>query len=74
MTTPSVEDFAVSVEFTVKELNALLNMMNTPLQVPTTTWMAFITLIDQQAGPQIKQAQDSLAAVIKAQNEPKATT
>jgi hypothetical protein len=74
MTTPSVDDFAVSVEFTVKELNALLNMMNTPLQVPTTTWMAFMNLIDQQAGPQIKQAQDSLAAVIKAQNEPKATT
>jgi hypothetical protein len=74
MTTPSVDDFAVSVEFTVKELNALLNMMNTPMQVPTTTWMAFMNLIDQQAGPQIKQAQDSLAAVIKAQNEPKATT
>ena len=74
MTTPSVDDFAVSVEFTVKELNALLNMMNTPLQVPTTTWMAFMNLIDQQAGPQVKQAQDSLAAVIKAQNEPKATT
>ena len=73
MTTPSVDDFAVSVEFTVKELNALLNMMNTPLQVPTTTWMAFMNLIDQQAGPQVKQAQDSLAAVIKAQNEPKAT-
>ena len=74
MTTPSVDDFAVSVEFTVKELNALLNMMNTPLQVPTTTWVAFINLIQQQAGPQVQQAQDSLAAVIKAQNEPKATS
>jgi hypothetical protein len=74
MTTPSVEDFAVSVELTVKELNALLNMMNTPMQVPTTTWMAFINLFEQQAGPQVKQAQESLAAVIKAQNEPKTTS
>jgi hypothetical protein len=74
MTTPSVDDFAVSVEFTVKELNALLNMMNTPMQVPTTTWAAFINLIQQQAGPQVQQAQDSLAAVAKANNEPKATT
>ena len=74
MTTPSVEDFAVSVELTVKELNARLNMMNTPMQVPTTTWMAFINLFEQQAGPQVKHAQDSLAAVAKAQNEPKTTS
>jgi hypothetical protein len=71
MTTPSVDDFAVSVDFTVRELNALLNMMNTPMQVPTTTWVAYINLIEQQAGPQVKQAQESLAAVAKAQNEPK---
>jgi hypothetical protein len=74
MTTPSVDDFAVSIELTVKELNALLNMMNTPMQVSTTTWAAFINLIQQQAGPQVKQAQDSLAAVAKANNESKATT
>jgi hypothetical protein len=74
MTTPSVDDFAISIELTVKELNALLNMMNTPMQVPTTTWVAYINLIEQQAGPQVKQAQESLAAVAKAQNEPKTTT
>ena len=74
MTIPSVDDFAVSIELTVKELNALLNMMNTPMQVSTTTWAAFINLIQQQAGPQVKQAQDSLAAVAKANNESKATT
>jgi hypothetical protein len=68
MTTPSVDDFAVSIEFTVKELNALLNMMNTPMQVPTTTWVAFINLLEQQASPQVQQAQESLAAVAKAQD------
>ena len=74
MTTPSIDDFAVSLNVTVKELNALLNMMNTPMQVPTTTWVAYINLFEQQAGPQVKQAQESLAAVMKAQNEPKATS
>jgi hypothetical protein len=70
---PSVDDFVVTLEFAVKEVNALLNILNTPNQVPTTTFVAFINMIQQQAGPQVQQAQDSLAAVAKAQNEPQAT-
>jgi hypothetical protein len=74
MTAPAIDDFVVVVEYTVKELNAMLNMMNTPLQVPTTTWVAYINLIEQQAGPQVQKAQESLVAVTKAQNESKATS
>jgi len=48
--------------------------LNTPNQVPTTTFVAFINMIQQQAGPQVQKAQDSLVAVAKAQDEPKATT
>ena len=70
---PSVDDFVVNLEFAVKEVNALLNILNTPHQVPATTLVAFINMIQQQAGPQVQQAQDSLAAVAKAQDEPKAT-
>jgi hypothetical protein len=70
---PSVDDFVVTLEFAVKEVNALLNILNTPHQVPATTLVAFINMIQQQAGPQVQQAQDSLAAVAKAQDEPKAT-
>lgn len=70
---PAVDDFVVTLEFAVKEVNALLNILNTPNQVPATTLVAFINLIQQQAGPQVQQAQDSLAAVAKAQDEPKAT-
>jgi hypothetical protein len=73
-TTPSVDDFVVTLEMSVKEVNALLNILNTPNQVPTTTFAAFINLIQQQAGPQVQQAQDSLAAVAKAQDEPKAAS
>ena len=70
---PSVDDFVVTLEFSVKEVNSLLNILNTPNQVPTTTFVAFINIIQQQAGPQVQKAQDSLAAVAKAQDEPKAT-
>jgi hypothetical protein len=71
---PSVDDFAVTLEFAVKEINALLNILNTPNQVPATTLVAFINMIQQQAGPQVLKAQESLAAVAKAQNEPETTS
>jgi hypothetical protein len=73
-TTPVVDDFVVTLEFAVKEVNALLNILNTPQQVPATTLVAFINLIQQQAGPQVQQAQESLAAVAKAQDESKAAS
>lgn len=66
----AVDDFVVTLEFAVKEINALLNILNTPNQVPATTLVAFINIIQQQAGPQVLKAQESLAAVIKAQDEP----
>ena len=69
-----LDDFVVTLEFAVKEVNALLNILNTPHQVPATTLVAFINLIQQQAGPQVQQAQKSLEAVTKAQDESKATT
>jgi hypothetical protein len=72
-TLPSVDDFVVTLEMSVKEVNALLNVLNTPNQVPTTTFVAFINMIQQQATPQVLKAQESLAAVAKAQDEPKTT-
>ena len=74
LTTPVVDDFVVTLEFAVKEVNALLNILNTPNQVPATTLVAFINLIQQQAGPQVQQAQESLEAVAKAQDESKAAS
>jgi len=73
-TTLVVDDFAVTLEFAVKEVNALLNILNTPNQVPATTLVAFINMIQQQAGPQVLKAQESLAAVAKAQDESKAAS
>ena len=72
-TTPVLDDFVVTLEFSVKEVNALLNILNTPNQVSSTTFVAFINLIQQQAGPQVTKAQESLDAVTKAQDEPETT-
>jgi hypothetical protein len=71
---PTVDDFVVTVELTVREINALLNILNTPTQVPATTLVAFINMIQQQAGPQVTKAQESLEAVAKAQDESKAAS
>jgi hypothetical protein len=64
-----LDDFVVTLEFAVKEVNALLNILNTPNQVPATTLVAFINMIQQQAAPQVKKAEESLQAVVKANNE-----
>ena len=68
---PSVDDFVVNLEFAVKDINTLLNILNMPSQAPVVTLAAFINGIQMQAGPQIQKAQDSLNAVAKAQDEPK---
>jgi len=65
---PSIDDFVITIELAVKEVNTLLNILNTPNQVPATTLVAFINMIQQQAGPQALKAQESLDAVTKAQN------
>ena len=69
-----LDDFNVTLEFAVREINMLLNVLNTPNVVPTTTFVAFIDKIQKQAGPQIQQAQQALDAVAKANDEPKAAS
>jgi hypothetical protein len=70
---PSVDDFVVNLEFAVKDVNTLLNILNMPSQAPVVTLAAFINGIQMQAGPQVKKAEESLAAVAKAQDESQAT-
>jgi len=52
------------LEFSVKEINALLNVLG---QSPFVHVAGFINAIQKQAAPQVKQAKDSLEAVEKAQ-------
>jgi hypothetical protein len=70
----AIDDFVVTLEFSVRDINTLLNILNAPYNTPTTTFAAFINAIQQQARPQVTKAQDSLAAVAKAQDESKTTS
>jgi hypothetical protein len=61
-----LDDFNVTLEFSVKEINALLNVL---AQSPFIQVVGFINAIQEQAGPQVEQAKRSLEAVEKAQKD-----
>ena len=61
-----LDDFNVTLEFSVKEINALLNVL---AQSPFIQVVNFINSIQNQAGPQVEQAKTNLEAVEKAQKD-----
>jgi hypothetical protein len=61
-----LDDFNVTLEFSVKEVNALLNVL---AQSPFIQVVGFINEIQAQAGPQVEQAKTNLEAVEKAQKD-----
>lgn len=61
-----LDDFNVTLEFSVKEINALLNVL---AQSPFIQVAGFINAIQDQAGPQVEHARASLEAVEKAQKD-----
>jgi hypothetical protein len=67
----ALDDFAVTLEFSVKEINALLNILNTPIQVPAVTLVNFINAIQMQALPQVEKAKAGLEAALNADGVPK---
>jgi hypothetical protein len=71
MSEQPLDDFAVTLELSVRDVNMLLNCLNLPLQMPTTTANYFINIIQNQAGPQVQKAKTSLEAVAKASKEKK---
>lgn len=58
-----LDDFNVTLDFSVKEINALLNVL---AQSPFIQVVGFINAIQSQAGPQVEQAKKNLQAVEKA--------
>ena len=56
-------DFNVTLDFSVNEINALLNIL---AQAPFIQVVGFVNAIQSQAGPQIEQARKNLEAVEKA--------
>lgn len=66
-----LDDFVVTIELPIKDINVLLNCLNTPYQMPTTTAIYFINAIQNQAGLQVEKARKDLETVVKAQEEKK---
>jgi hypothetical protein len=58
-----LDDFNVTLEFSVREINGLLNVL---AQSPFIQVVGFINAIQSQAGPQVEQAKKNLEAVEKA--------
>ena len=61
-----LDDFNVTLEFSVKEINALLNVL---AQSPFIQVVGIINAIQTQTGPQVEQAKKNLEAVEKAQKD-----
>jgi hypothetical protein len=61
-----LDDFNVTLEFSVKDINSLLNIL---AQMPFIQVVGFINEIQNQAGPQVEKARKSLEAVAEAQKD-----
>ena len=66
-----IDEFSVTLEFTVKQLNEIVNVINQPAQAPATVLVGIINAIQTQAGPQIEKARKDLEAVMNADGVPK---
>ena len=70
-----LDDFSVTLEYTIKEINALLTLL---AKLPFVDAVGAINSIQVQVSPQFEKAKASLDAVLKtakeeAKNEPEAT-
>ena len=61
-----LDDFSVTLEFSIKEIDMLLNVL---AQSPFIHVAGFINEIQAQVGPQVEHARKSLEAVEKAQKD-----
>jgi hypothetical protein len=61
-----LDDFNVTLEFSVKDINTLLNVL---AQSPFIQVVNIINAIQIQAGPQVEQAKKNLEAVEKVQKD-----
>ena len=64
----------LNLQFTVQEVNILLNVLNMPTQTPAMTLASFITAIQNQAGPQMEKAKTAFNAIKENTNEPQTAT
>jgi hypothetical protein len=73
----NIGSFVINVEYTVEQIDELINMLNQPLGVPTVTWAKHIDLLQRQVRPQVEHMKTNIEAVKSAtekMDESKTTT
>ena len=50
----------VTLQYTLRNVNEMINMMNKPLLTPTMAWANFINDIHMQVGPQVQKMNEEL--------------
>ena len=63
-----LDDKVVTLQYTIRNINDLINAMNTPMSVPVMAWANWINDVHLQVGPQIQKINEEL----KEQDEPAA--
>jgi hypothetical protein len=63
MDAPNKDDMnkhVVTLQYTLHNINELINMMNKPFQTPTMAWANYINDLHLQIGPQIQKMNEEL--------------
>ena len=58
-----LNEFVATVELSVNDWNVLVNVLNTPNQAQTIILARLIDVLQNQIGPQVAKARESLEAV-----------
>ena len=58
-----LNEFVATVELSVNDWNVLVNVLNTPQQAQTIILARLIDVLQNQIGPQVAKARESLEAV-----------
>lgn len=53
--TDELDNFVVTLKYTLKDINVLINSMNQPVTTPVMQWANFINDIHLQIEPQVKE-------------------
>jgi len=57
--TDPLDTFVVTLQYTLRDVNALINSMNRPYETPVMQWANFINDIHLQIEPQVKELNES---------------
>jgi hypothetical protein len=55
-----MDDAIVTLQYTLRQINELINAMNRPTNTPVMAWANYINDIHMQVGPQVQKLNEEL--------------